>query len=49
MNVNNWPLSSLGRKPLGMRANSTPVAMTMAKNTTMVSRAWSSTQRRLRS
>ena len=42
---NSWPESSLGRKPLGARWNSTPVPTTMAKNAISVSRWWASTTR----
>ena len=49
MKANNWPLSSLGKKPFGMRMNSATVAMTMIRNTTMTMRPWSIDQMRVRS
>ncbi|MNC88576.1 hypothetical protein D3C83_44030 [compost metagenome] len=43
--MNSWPESSLGRKPLGARANSTPVATQMARKAIMVNLWCASTQR----
>ena len=45
VNTNSCPESSLGRKPLGARENSTPVATTIARNTSIVKRWCRSTQR----
>ena len=44
-----WPMSSLGRKPVGMIMNSHTVATSTAAETTIVARRWRSTRFRLQS
>ena len=49
VNAKAWPMSSLGRKPVGIAVNSHPVAASTAAETIIVARRWRSTRCRLQS